>query len=115
MLTFDEATLAEKVPDLAGRREAERLLNAFMATPLDEDASAAEAAYMEHPCELLLTDDGDTAEHCALSGLPILADDELLTDGDGLEMVLRCLVLPPHPVALAPIEAADQPDDEVVA
>jgi hypothetical protein len=57
---------------------------------------AARDAYNDDAVPALETDyDDEEIIRCALSGIPLLTDDDVLTNDDG-ERVLRCLVLPPR-------------------
>ena len=60
-----------------------------------EDAEVAAMEAYRGQAEIVETWDGEIIK-CALSGVPILADDEVLEDTHTDEYVLRCLVLPPR-------------------
>ena len=62
-----------------------------------EDAEAV-AKDAREGCSALLEDQEGEPLFCALSGVPLLADDDVLVnpDPDIKEAVLRCLVLPPR-------------------
>lgn len=66
-------------------------------------------AYEEYDCPALLTDYNEDPVRCALSGLILFEDDEVIKDDHTNEHVLRCLVLPPREVAVD--DTAD--DDEL--
>lgn len=59
---------------------------------------AAWQAYKDHPLEF------SDERLCALSGLPILDDDETLEDTETGDEVLRVLVIPPRPSEDADVE-----------
>lgn len=57
---------------------------------------AAQNAYDDHPLRIYTDYEGEP-QRCALSGVPLLATDEVLGDAMTDEMVLRLWVLPPRP------------------
>ena len=69
---------------------------------------AAQQAYDDHdagsPVE---TDEYGKVVRCALSGVPLLEDDEVIVDEETGEKILRCLLLPPRPA-----EPAYEEDEE---
>ena len=62
-----------------------------------EDAEAV-AKEMLADCGALMEDGDGEPAICALSGVPLLEDDDVLSNpkSDRAEIVLRCLVLPPR-------------------
>ena len=62
-----------------------------------EDAEAV-AKELCNDCSALMEDGDGEPAFCALSGVPILEDDDVLSNpkSDRAEIVLRCLVLPPR-------------------
>lgn len=77
---------------------------------LDANAKAAWDAYEAADGPALMTDIYDEKAHvCAVSGVPLWAEDEVLEDADTGEYVLRAAVgLPPRPKT-----TDDETDDDV--
>lgn len=75
----------ESGPELAAAREA---------------SSLADKAYTDLGMDLLTTSgygEDPKIVRCALSGVPLFEDDEIMEDPETGEAILRCLVLPPRP------------------
>ena len=83
--------------DLEGAREkAEGVVSDEEFANL-EDAEAV-AKEICNDCSALMEDGDGEPAFCALSGVPLLEDDDVLSNpkSDRAEIVLRCLVLPPR-------------------
>ena len=88
------------VENLAEREEAVRLYQAMQV---------AKTAWWDHPLDLVIDDVG-APTRCAKSGVPVLSDDEVVTDEQTGEMWLRsALGLPPRPETVS--EETDEGDE----
>lgn len=119
-----------RVTNLAQRIEIERLFLASeqadkVRDDLSEKILAADLQYLQASAAadqaldayndaegpgIISNEDG--IDRCAVSGLALLDDDELLVDEDTGEMVLRCLLLPPRPVSQEDEEDDDEEEDD---
>ena len=82
-----------------------RLMGPAIATAQAAE-DAAQAAYDQHEGLSVLVDDDDEVIRCALSGVPLYNDDQVLETPDGNFKVLASLVLPDF--VLAQIREEDE-------
>jgi hypothetical protein len=78
--------------------EFDAALKAAVPEELRQRASEAEAAYYDdESVPGVRLDYADQVERCALTGEPLLEDDEVIEDRETGELVLRAALLPPRP------------------
>lgn len=81
-----------RVDELRRKRDAE-----YPFAALEAAAKAAKTANNDFDAPCLDTDENGDVVCCALSGVPLFEDDEVVEDSETGEKILRVLVLPPRP------------------